>query len=113
MFMGPLEAVKPWATKDIVGIARFLDRVWKVGQKTRVDGYGSEDTERLVHRTIEKVSTDIEGLRFNTAISALMILTNELAKGDTVPTEALKALVLLLSPRSAHRGGALVSPWTP
>jgi leucyl-tRNA synthetase len=104
MFMGPLEAVKPWSTKDIVGIARFLDRVWKVGLKPREAGGGDEATLRLVHRTVKKVTEDIEGMRFNTAISALMILSNELTKLAVVPADALKALLCCLAPFAPHIG---------
>ena len=102
MFMGPLEAVKPWSTKDIVGIARFLDRVWKVGLKDREAGEGDAATLRLTHRTVKKVSEDIEGMRFNTAISALMIFSNELTKLSTVPEGALSALLRCLSPFAPH-----------
>ncbi|MGB0591292.1 MAG: leucine--tRNA ligase [Myxococcota bacterium] len=102
MFMGPLEAVKPWSTKDIVGIARFLDRVWKVGLKPRTAEAGEDATVRLVHRTVKKVTEDIEGMRFNTAISALMILTNELTKLSVIPEEALRALLRCLSPFAPH-----------
>ena len=102
MFMGPLEAVKPWNTKDIVGISRFLDRVWKLNQKPLVDGGGDEALVRLTHKTIKKVGDDIEGMRFNTAISAMMVLTNELAKQRAIPREALSALVRLLNPFAPH-----------
>ena len=102
MFMGPLEAVKPWSTKDIVGIARFLDRVWKVGLKDRTPGVGDDGTVRLVHRTVKKVTEDIEAMRFNTAISALMILSNELTKLSVIPEEALEALLLCLCPFAPH-----------
>lgn len=102
MFMGPLEAVKPWATKDIVGISRFLDRVWKVAQRPLCAGEGDEDLRRLVHRSIRKVSEDIEGMRFNTAIAQLMVLTNELMKQPEIPRSALEALVLCLHPFAPH-----------
>ncbi|MCB9786948.1 MAG: leucine--tRNA ligase [Deltaproteobacteria bacterium] len=102
MFMGPLEAVKPWATKDIVGISRFLDRVWKVALKPLVDEDGDEELRRVVHRTIRKVTEDIDGMRFNTAIAQLMVLTNELMKQAEVPRSALEALVLCLHPFAPH-----------
>jgi leucyl-tRNA synthetase len=102
MFMGPLEAVKPWATKDIVGISRFLDRVWKVAQKALTADDGDEALRRLVHRSIRKVTEDIEGMRFNTAISQLMILTNELMKLAEIPRSALESLVLCLHPFAPH-----------
>jgi leucyl-tRNA synthetase len=102
MFMGPLEAVKPWQTKDIVGIARFLDKVWKLGHKPTTDGMGDAATVREVHRCVKKVSEDIAGMRFNTAISALMVLTNALTKLDLVPKEALERLLLCLNPFAPH-----------
>ncbi|MFO0748972.1 MAG: leucine--tRNA ligase [Myxococcota bacterium] len=104
MFMGPLEAVKPWQTKDIVGIARFLDKVWRLGLKVAPDASTAmdADTTRAVHKAIAKVSDDIENLRFNTAISALMVLSNHLGKLELVPRAAMEALVLCLSPFAPH-----------
>lgn len=102
MFMGPLEAVKPWQTEDIVGISRFLDRVWKLGTKTLTDGEGSRETQRLLHQTIEKVGEDIDHLRFNTAISQLMILTNHLLREESLPRQAFESLLILLNPFAPH-----------
>jgi leucyl-tRNA synthetase len=102
MFMGPLEAVKPWATKDIVGISRFLDRVWKLSSVRRVEGPGGKATERATHKTIKKVTEDLDAMRFNTAISALMMLSNELYKLDAVPTESYEALLACLNPFAPH-----------
>ncbi|TNF33114.1 MAG: leucine--tRNA ligase [Deltaproteobacteria bacterium] len=102
MFMGPLEAVKPWQTENIVGISRFLDKVWKLGQKPLVDGWGEDAVAREAHRTIKKVGEDIEGLRFNTAISALMVLTNALSKAEALPRAAYEALILCLNPFAPH-----------
>ncbi|MCC6623404.1 MAG: leucine--tRNA ligase [Deltaproteobacteria bacterium] len=107
MFMGPLEAVKPWQTKDIVGIARFLDKVWRLALREPT-GVMDADTNRMVHKTIAKVTDDIEHLRFNTAISALMILTNHLtSRGEAPPKEAMEALALCLSPFAPHLGEEL------
>ncbi len=82
MFMGPLEAVKPWSARSIVGIDRFLQRVWDVGVSVAgvSSGGAAEDAKltRSVHATIKKVTEDIDGLRFNTAISALMVLAGEI-----------------------------------
>ncbi len=105
MFMGPLEAVKPWQTKDIVGIARFLDKVWKLGGRAisaEPSDEGDGETQRLVHRTVKKVTEDIDALRFNTAISALMVLTNQLLRLDVVPRGAFEKLVLCLNPFAPH-----------
>jgi leucyl-tRNA synthetase len=102
MFMGPLEAVKPWQTENIIGISRFLDKVWKVGARAVVPGGGDEAITRLTHKTIKKVTEDIVNLRFNTAISALMVMTNAMAKLSEVPKDALESLVKLLNPFAPH-----------
>ncbi|MFN3681387.1 MAG: leucine--tRNA ligase, partial [Nitrospira sp.] len=109
MFMGPLEAMKPWSTRGVEGVTRFLERVWRlmVDDQGRLSAAVSEvdptlDQQRLLHRTIKKVTDDIEALRFNTAISQLMIFTNELTKVDCRPRALLEPLVLLLSPFAPH-----------
>jgi leucyl-tRNA synthetase len=104
MFMGPLEQVKPWQTSGIEGVRRFLDRVFTVATGALADDASAYDegTRRLVHKTIEKVGKDIEGLRFNTAISAMMILVKHLGGMKAVPREAVRALALLLSPFAPH-----------
>jgi leucyl-tRNA synthetase len=106
MFMGPLEAVKPWQTSGIEGVSRFLERIWNLTTRPMVDDPAAYDldTRRLVHKTIEKVTGDIEGLRFNTAISQMMILVRHLGQKDPVPREALKVLTLLVSPFAPHLG---------
>lgn len=103
MFMGPLEDAKPWDEKGIVGIVRFLERVWVIGQRSAQASSqkqkSSDELLRSLHRTIKKVTQDIEGLRFNTAISALMILSRQMDElGDAVPRSALETLIKLLSP---------------
>ena len=107
MFMGPLEATKPWSTSSIAGVRRFLDRVYTVS--TRADAGAKPDAAltRLLHRTIRKVTDDIEAMRFNTAISAMMVLSNELMKLDQVPTEALEVLAKLVHPFAPHLGEEL------
>ncbi|MEZ4223774.1 MAG: leucine--tRNA ligase [Polyangiaceae bacterium] len=107
MFMGPLEQVKPWQTSGIQGVRRFLDRVDALSQRALVDGEGDSDTQKLVHRTVKKVGQDVEALRFNTAISAMMILTNHLNSMGQVPKIALEKLVLCLSPFAPHLGEEL------
>jgi leucyl-tRNA synthetase len=107
MFMGPLEATKPWNTSAIEGVSRFLERVWNVAtQKPITDDAAKYDleTKRLVHKTIEKVTGDIEGLRFNTAIPQMMTLVKHLGQMPEAPRDAVKALVLLLSPFAPHLG---------
>jgi len=104
MFMGPLEATKPWSTSSIAGVRRFLDRAFTVTLRADADVKPDEALTRLLHQTIRKVTDDIEGMRFNTAISAMMVLTNELMKLDRVPSEALAVLAKLLHPYAPHLG---------
>ena len=101
MFMGPLEQVKPWQTSGIQGVRRFLDRVDAVARRP-LEGSMDEETAKLVHRTVKKVGEDIETLRLNTAVSAMMILTNHLAAQDAPPREAVEKLLLCLSPFAPH-----------
>lgn len=107
MFMGPLEAVKPWQTNQVAGVVRFMNKVYSVistavkGGKVRLD----EETERLMHKTMKKVTEDIETMSFNTAISALMVYTNHLQSlKEDVPTEAAEKLALMVSPFAPHLG---------
>ncbi|MBV8291032.1 MAG: leucine--tRNA ligase, partial [Mycobacterium sp.] len=111
MSMGPLEASRPWATKDVVGAHRFLQRVWRlvVDEQTgdiRVVNSPDLDTEtlRLLHRTIAGVSEDYAGLRNNTAVAKLIEYTNHLTKEhrDSVPRAAVEPLVLMLAPLAPH-----------
>jgi leucyl-tRNA synthetase len=101
MFMGPLDAVKPWQSAQIQGVVRFRDRVYAVCTRPLVDAMGDE-TRRLMHKTIQKVGHDIEALAFNTAISAMMVYTNHLSSLPELPREAAEALVLLISPFAPH-----------
>jgi leucyl-tRNA synthetase len=109
MFMGPLEAVKPWQTSGIEGVSRFLERVWNVctGPVTDDEAKYDEATKRLVHKTIKKVTEDIEALRFNTSISQMMILVKHLGQLGAVPREAARQLALVLSPFAPHVGEEL------
>lgn len=108
MFMGPLDRDKPWSDQGIEGVRRFLDRVWRLyfdeSQNTlvKLTDQLSPSTEKLLHKTIKKVTDDIESLCFNTAISQMMILTNELYKTNERPTELLKTLAQLLMPFAPH-----------
>lgn len=102
MFMGPLEMVKPWATNGIHGVKRFLDRAWRLCQKEIVDTPAPVDQERALHRCIQKVTEDINGLRFNTAISALMILVNELTPHEVQHRSILEGFIKLLNPFAPH-----------
>jgi leucyl-tRNA synthetase len=106
MFMGPLEQVKPWQTSGMDGARRFLERTWNVATGPLASDPAAYDdaTRRLVHKTVKKVTLDIEGLRFNTAISAMMILVRHLGTLKQVPRDAVQALALLVSPFAPHLG---------
>ena len=109
MFMGPLEQVKPWNTRGVEGTFRFLNRVWRL-MAGEADGPSaalrsvdpSPEQLRLLHRTIQRVTQDIEALRMNTAISALMEFINGAYKWDCLPRPVAEAFVLLLSPFAPH-----------
>ncbi len=108
MFMGPLEAVKPWSTKNIEGVDRFLNRVWRLivvgdGLNPAIQTVEPQgDLNRVMHASIKSVTDDMETLRFNTAISSLMVFSNALADAKLLPRQALETLVLLLSPLAPH-----------
>jgi leucyl-tRNA synthetase len=110
MFMGPLEAVKPWSMQGVEGVYRFLQRVWRLvvdeetGElsKNVQEAVADEATTRLLHQTIKKVGGDVETFGFNTAISAMMILTNHLAKQPVVAKAVVEPFILILSPFAPH-----------
>jgi leucyl-tRNA synthetase len=105
MFLGPLEAVKPWSEKGIEGVHRFLKKVHR--ECLRADKHLDEEetnkeTLRLLHETILKVTEAIEDLRFNVAISQLMILINQLQKVENYSLDTIKTLLQLLAPFAPH-----------
>jgi leucyl-tRNA synthetase len=108
MSMGPLEASRPWATKDVVGAYRFLQRVWRVivdeetGEVRVTDEAVDDDTLRILHRTIAGVAEDYSGLRNNTAIAKLIEYTNHLTKQGVTARAAVEPLVLMLAPVAPH-----------
>jgi leucyl-tRNA synthetase len=103
MFMGPLEVSKPWATTGLIGVYRFLDRIWRLyDERPITDEPLGEELERTLHKTIKKVTYDTNTLNFNTAISQMMVLVNELYKVDSFPREVAETLVKLLSPYVPH-----------
>jgi len=103
MFMGPLQVSKPWSTSGLSGVYRFLDRVWRLGDdRTILDEAPSKDLLKKLHKTIKKVTEDTSSLSFNTAISAMMVLVNDLYKIDTLPREVWEALIKMLSPYAPH-----------
>jgi leucyl-tRNA synthetase len=107
MFMGPLEAMKPWSSKSVEGISRFLDRVWRLfvnedGSLALNDVAPDTATQRLLHQTIAKVGVDVEALKFNTAISQMMVFVNEVMKQPSRHRSLLEPFVLLLAPFGPH-----------
>src|SRR5437867_3933253 len=109
MFMGPLEAMKPWSTRGVEGVTRFLERVWRlmVNEEGRLSSavvslVPSLEQQRILHQTIKKVTEDIEHLRFNTAISQMMVFTNEMTKAEQRSRALLKPFVLILAPFAPH-----------
>jgi leucyl-tRNA synthetase len=108
MFMGPFEQCIAWNSNGVVGARRFLEKVWKLRAvvasepKARIKQSDNNNLERLIHQTIKKVSEDIESLKFNTAISSLMVLTNEMEKQEKMSLVNYQLLLKLLSPFAPH-----------
>ena len=113
MFMGPLEQMKPWSMKGVEGVYRFLGRVWRMAMEENQEGTWVVSTDlaeipltsaqlRVAHATIKKVTADIRDLAFNTAISQMMVFTNEFVNAKPRPIEALRILLPLLSPFAPH-----------
>ena len=106
MFMGPLQAVKPWSTKGVEGVHRFLKRANKFVTETPIeDRPPTREEAKSLNRMVKKVGDDLEGMNFNTAISAMMVFLNE--AGDTVSREAAEKFTLCLSPFAPHLGEEL------
>jgi leucyl-tRNA synthetase len=110
MFMGPLEAMKPWSMQGVEGVHRFLQKLWRAvidrdagePDKAVQQAEANEDTLRLLNQTIKKVGDDIESFAFNTAISAMMILVNHLSRETVRPKAVIEKLVLILAPFAPH-----------
>ncbi|MDX9730610.1 MAG: leucine--tRNA ligase [Bdellovibrionales bacterium] len=107
MFLGPMSADKPWQDKGIGGVERFLDRIWRLcvdenGGVLADDSAVPEELNRLLHKTIKKVGDDIEVMSFNTAVSALMILLNDLYKTECRSKKVLVPLLQLVAPFAPH-----------
>lgn len=118
MFLGPLEAMKPWNPRGIEGVHRFLLKVWREyvgedgGRAPKISddsGVDSPEVAKLLHETIRKVGDDIEALRFNTAISQLMIFINAVQKAERISRDAALQFVQLLAPFAPHLGEELWS----
>ena len=107
MFLGPLEQSKPWDTKGIDGVNRFLKRLWKMffdadGNLAVVDTKPSAEELKALHKLIKKVGDDIEAFSFNTSVSAFMIAMNELQSLKSRNREILENILVLLSPFAPH-----------
>ncbi|MFI7574185.1 leucine--tRNA ligase [Micromonospora sp. NPDC049497] len=108
MSMGPLEVSRPWETRAVVGAYRFLQRVWRAVVDEQTDGLrvtdapADEATRRLLHKVIDGVRGDMEGIRFNTAIAKLIELTNGLTRLSETPREVAEPLVLMVAPFAPH-----------
>lgn len=108
MFMGPLEASVAWSTNGLDGARRFLDRIWRLfvtdeGQlAAKIQDSSDTTLEKVYHQTVKKVTEDYEGIRFNTAISQMMVFINDCYKAEVIPTEYAKGFVKLLSPIAPH-----------
>jgi len=113
MFMGPLEQMKPWSTRGVEGVARFLARVWRLLMTENQAGEWllspkvkeietSKQQEKVLHATIKKVTADIESFSFNTAISQMMIFVNAFTNAETIPLSAMRTFLILLNPFAPH-----------
>ena len=109
MFMGPLTQVKPWSTRGVEGVYRFLQRVWRlyVDNEDKLSAQLQDieptlEQKKILHKTIKKVSGDIDTLSFNTAISQMMIFVNEMTPMEVRPRKILEQFVLVLAPFAPH-----------
>jgi leucyl-tRNA synthetase len=112
MFMGPLEAVKPWSTQGVVGVRGFLDRVWRLIVDDKADALSlnaavqkvepTNEQLRTLHKTIKHVTNDVQRLEFNTAIARMMEFTNFFTKETVRPHAIMEPFILLLSPFAPH-----------
>jgi leucyl-tRNA synthetase len=111
MFIGPLEKAAPWSTDGIQGIYRFLLRAWRLFHegseddevfRAPIDGAGTEEQRRLTAQTIVGVTEDLEAMRFNTAISKLMIFARDITRDAPMPRESAEIFLLLLAPMAPH-----------
>jgi leucyl-tRNA synthetase len=108
MFMGPLEASKPWNTRDVPGVHRFLNRAWRMvagdneNPPLLADGPADESVERELHRLIRKAGEDIEAMKFNTAIAAMMEFVNLVYRAGRIAKDQAERFVLVLAPFAPH-----------
>ena len=102
MFMGPLEADKPWSNQGLDGAKKFLDRVYRIFEDNKVVEEDTPNLEKIYHQTVKKVSNDYESMNFNTAISQMMIFINAVYKEDKISKEYASGFVKLLNPIAPH-----------
>lgn len=108
MFMGPLEASVAWSTNGLDGARRFLDRIWRLfvteegTLADKVQNVENKDLEKSYHQTVKKVTEDIEGIRFNTAISQMMVFINDCYKAEVIPAEYAQGFIKLIAPIAPH-----------
>ncbi|TSC72024.1 MAG: leucyl-tRNA synthetase [Parcubacteria group bacterium Gr01-1014_38] len=109
MFLGPLDAGKPWDPKSVPGVHRFLKRVWRIGEAVRSEKQAAsgDEVRRALHRLVKKVGEDVEALKFNTAIAAMMGFLNLSESEDGVSVEDFKTFLRVLSPFAPHIAEAL------
>jgi len=118
MFMGPLEQMKPWSMRGVEGIARFLARVWRLMMSENQAGKWelssavqdvdlTKAQQKILHATINKVTSDIESLSFNTAISQMMIFVNAFTTAESIPLSAMQTFLILLNPFAPHLSSEL------
>ncbi|MBS3995161.1 MAG: class I tRNA ligase family protein, partial [Alkaliphilus sp.] len=102
MFIGDFEKSVPWSQNGIKGCRRFLDRIWKLKDAVQAGDEFSKDLEIAIHKTIKKVSEDMEALKFNTAIAALMSLLNEYQSKGSITSGEFKIFLMILNPIAPH-----------
>nr|WP_321503170.1 leucine--tRNA ligase [uncultured Dethiosulfovibrio sp.] len=102
MFMGPLQMSKPWSTQGLVGVHRFLERLWRLMDRPIVDDVPPVELARCLHKTVKKVSEDTDSLNFNTAIAQMMVFVNDSYKHDQVYRSLIEPFVLCLCPYAPH-----------
>ena len=107
MFMGPLEASKPWSQQGVEGAQKFLDRIYRLYESGKIKDEENKNLEKIYHQTVKKVTADFENLGFNTAISQMMIFINAVYKEDVFPKEYAEGFVKLLNPVVPHIGEEL------
>lgn len=102
MFLGPLEDSKPWDSDNLVGVRRFLERIWRIREKVSESTEADESLQQTLHKTIDKVNKDIPAFKFNTAISQLMICANTFEKQESIPKHTYETFLVLVAPFAPH-----------